>query len=99
MIKHKVFLAFTLMELLVLAGLVAAGRHSAAVRSAGEVRAKRALARALSLTDLSLWTEARYTRHPSQADFFSPFQDFPSATEHFPAGSVMGPSLNSVPSR
>ena len=99
MIKHKVFLAFTLIELLVLAGLVGAGRHSAAVRTAGEVEAKRELVRVLSLTDLSIWTEARYTRHPSQADFFSPFQDFPSAPEHFPAGSVIGPPLSGAPSR
>ena len=45
----------------------------------------------LQLTDLALWTEARYTRHPSQADLFSPFQDFPSSLEHFPAGSIIGP--------
>lgn len=98
MIKHKIFLAFTLAELLVLAGLVAAGRHGAAIRTAGEVRAKKELVRSLSLTDLSIWTEARYTRHPSQADFFTSFQDFPSSLEHFPAGSIMGPSMTGAPS-
>jgi len=51
----------------------------------------RRLGEALSLTDLALWSEARYTRHPSQADLFTPFQDFPGAPEHFPAGSVVGP--------
>jgi hypothetical protein len=45
----------------------------------------------LGLTDLALWSEARYTRHPSQSDLFSAFQDFPAAPEHFPAGSVTGP--------
>ena len=45
----------------------------------------------LDLTDLALWTEARYTRHPSQTDLFSAFQDFPAAPEHFPAGSIMPP--------
>lgn len=99
MIKHKIFLALTLIELLVLAGMVAAGRHSAAARTAGEIRAKTELVRALSLTDLSIWTEARYTRHPSQADFFTSFQDFPSSLEHFPAGSVMGPPMTGAPSR
>jgi hypothetical protein len=45
--------------------------------------------RELELTDLSIWTEARYTRHPSQSDRFAPFQDFPSSLEHFPAGSIV----------
>jgi hypothetical protein len=45
----------------------------------------------LELTDLALFTEARYTRHPSQADLHSAFQDHPVALEHFPAGSVVGP--------
>jgi len=42
----------------------------------------------LELTDLCLFTEARYTRHPSQADLHSAFQDHPVALEHFPAGSM-----------
>ena len=41
----------------------------------------------LRLTDLCLFTEARYTRNPSQADLHSAFQDHPFALEHFPAGS------------
>lgn len=45
----------------------------------------------LNLSDLALWTEARYTRHPSQADLFSAFQDLPGAPEHFPAGSILSP--------
>lgn len=49
------------------------------------------LVRELRLTDLSLWTEARYTRHPSQADLFTPFQSGPSAPEHFPSGSWVQP--------
>jgi hypothetical protein len=49
------------------------------------------LAARLDLTDLALWSEARYARHPSQADLFSAFQDFPAAPEHFPAGSITGP--------
>jgi hypothetical protein len=47
------------------------------------------LANNLSLTDLCLFTEARYTRHPSQADRHSPFQDHPAALEHFPSGSIV----------
>lgn len=45
----------------------------------------------LGLTDLCLFTEARYTRHLSQADRFSPFQDFPGSIEHFPSGSIVAP--------
>ncbi|MDQ5988488.1 MAG: hypothetical protein CSYNP_04248 [Syntrophus sp. SKADARSKE-3] len=47
--------------------------------------------RTLELTDLCLFTEARYTRHLSQADVYSAFQDHPVALEHFPTGSIAGP--------
>ncbi|MBU4295212.1 MAG: hypothetical protein L6365_04400 [Desulfobulbaceae bacterium] len=58
-----------------------------------QLPARLQLVRTLKLTDFALWSEARYTRHPSQADWFAPFQDFPSSFEHFPAGSLMGPLL------
>jgi hypothetical protein len=45
----------------------------------------------LELTDLALFTEARYTRNLSQADLHSAFQDHPVALEHFPTGSIAGP--------
>ncbi len=53
-----------------------------------------ALVRQLQLTDLCLFTEARYTRHPSQADLHSAFQDHPLALEHFPSGSLLLPPAN-----
>lgn len=56
-----------------------------------EVEATRALVGQLGLTDLALFTEARYTRHPSQADLHSAFQDHPLALEHFPTGSLLPP--------
>ncbi len=46
----------------------------------------------LGLTDLSLFTEARYTRHLSQADRHSAFQDHPMALEHFPSGALVAPN-------
>jgi hypothetical protein len=49
------------------------------------------LARDLGLTDLCLFTEARYTRHPSQADLHTAFQDHPMSLDHFPSGSLMLP--------
>ena len=45
------------------------------------------MVKTLRLTDLCLFTEARYMRNPSQADLHSPFQDHPMSLEHFPAGS------------
>lgn len=43
------------------------------------------------LTDLTLFTEARYTRHVTQADLHSAFQDHPMSFEHFPSGSLYLP--------
>lgn len=53
--------------------------------------AQRTLVRELGLSDLALFTEARYTRHPTQADQHTPFQDHPAALEHFPTGSLLPP--------
>jgi hypothetical protein len=77
--------------LLVLA--VAAMMHAAMMAHAGRERraATHALAAQLGLTDMALFTEARYTRHRSLADLHSAFQDAPMAMEHFPAGSLVMP--------
>jgi hypothetical protein len=90
MIKHRIFIAVILLELLV-AGYFAASSAQMSGDARGRLDANRQLVRALSLTDLALWSEARYTRHPSQADLFTPFQDYPSSVEHFPAGSIAAP--------
>lgn len=68
---------------------VASSLRVAADRPAAERRAE--LVARLGLTDLALFTEARYTRHPSQADRHAAFQDHPFAFEHFPSGSVLPP--------
>ncbi len=57
----------------------------------GATREGRNLVARLGLTDLALFTEARYTRHPTQADRHAAFQDHPMALEHFPSGSMMAP--------
>lgn len=79
-----------------LAGVVAVG--ATGIVSAWRVRAEQpalerraALVERLGLTDLALFTEARYTRHPSQSDRHAAFQDHPFALEHFPSGSVLPP--------
>jgi hypothetical protein len=51
----------------------------------------RRLVTELGLSDPALFTEARYTRHLSQADLHSAFQDHPMALEHFPSGSLLAP--------
>jgi hypothetical protein len=43
----------------------------------------------LQLTDLCLFTEARHTRHLSQADLHSAFQNHPPGLEHFPTDSLL----------
>jgi hypothetical protein len=61
-------------------------------RDPGEaLRQERDLVAGLGLTDLALFTEARYTRHLTQADLHSAFQDHPLALDHFPSGSLVPP--------
>ena len=89
--KYRVFVSFILEELLILLVLFVWGRTALESRQV-ELREKRAIVQQLMLTDVAYWTEARYTRNPSQADNFSAFQDFPSSLEHFPAGSIIAPA-------
>jgi len=55
------------------------------------LRQKSEVVKNLELTDLCLFTEARYTRHPSQADWHTARQSHPLALDHFPSGSIIGP--------
>ncbi|QFY43081.1 hypothetical protein F6R98_10995 [Candidatus Methylospira mobilis] len=66
------------------AALLARSRAAERAETAG-------LAAGLGLADLALFNEARYTRHPAQADLHSAFQDHPLAFDHFPTGSLMPP--------
>lgn len=60
-------------------------------RAGAALEEKKSLVGSLQLTDLCLFTEARYTRHPSQADLQTPFQDHPLSFDHFPSGSLIRP--------
>lgn len=60
------------------------------------IKTGRRLVAAHGLTDLCLFTEARYTRHPSQADRHAAFQDHPGAREHFPSGALVPPPQSSL---
>jgi hypothetical protein len=61
------------------------------------VQQRREMVRVLTLTDLCLFTEARYTRHPSMADLYTPFQDHPMALDHFPSGAIMAVPAHLTP--
>jgi hypothetical protein len=93
--KSIVFTLFTSVNILLFALLAVHARYSQATAASG--RQERAgLVRTLQLTDLCLFTEARYTRHPAMADRFAPFQDHPGAMEHFPSGSLVTPPIKRI---
>ena len=91
MIKSRVFISVIICMAVTLCALFLHGTYVYKTRGLPALQAKKELVHHLGLTDLAIWTEARYTRHPSQADFFSAFQDSPGAFDHFPAGSIMAP--------
>src|SRR5512141_2677099 len=89
--KSTVFLIFTIFNIMLLVLAVLHTRNSQTeARAARLYRA--GLVKDLKLTDLCLFTEARYTRHPSMADLHAPFQDHPRALDLFPSGSLLSPS-------
>ena len=81
------YLVFNLAVMLALSAHAGFHQHKAATHLAhnGELVEK------LQLTDLCLFTEASYTRHLTQADADTPFQDNPVSLEHFPSGSLLMP--------
>lgn len=88
--KSSIFLIFILSCTLALA-LAFVDAH---LQTAGELprlRQEIKVVETLKLTDLCLTTEARHTRHPSQADWHSAFQSHPGALDHFPSGSIIQP--------
>jgi hypothetical protein len=86
--KSNVLFAFLFINLLLVGFMLL---HSN-IRQSSDIprlHERREIVRVLGLSDLCLFTEARYTRHPSMADLNTPFQDFPMSLEHFPSGSLM----------
>jgi hypothetical protein len=88
--KSNVFILVTSVNML-LAAVVALHAHYCQTTAMVKRLQRAKLVRTLQLTDLCLFTEARYTRHPAMADRFAPFQDHPGAMEHFPSGSLVTP--------
>jgi len=88
--KSTVYICFTATHVVLFFGMLLHTRLSQG-SSAPELNERVGLVKTLRLTDLCLFTEARYTRHPAMADRFAPFQDHPTALEHFPSGSFVTP--------
>ena len=88
--KSTLFLSLISLNLILCALLALHARASGAAACA-QRSSSRDLVKRLQLTDLCLFTEARYTRHPAMADRHAPFQDHPMALEHFPTGSLVTP--------
>jgi hypothetical protein len=86
--KSTVFLVLTIVNVVAFSLLML---HARTVQGrAGQLlRTSNSIARELQLTDLCLFTEARYTRHPAMGDVYAAFQDHPLALEHFPSGSLV----------
>ena len=93
--KSAAFTLFTALNVVLIILLAAHARYSQAMATAGRLE-RAELVRTLQITDLCLFTEARYTRHPAMADRFAPFQDHPGAMEHFPSGSLVTPPSKRV---
>lgn len=89
--KHWFIIIFITLEAIIAVTLYSHSVYTARDR-VPELDSNREVVKVLSLTDPALWTEAHYTRNPTQSDRFAPFQDFPGAMEHFPAGSLVRPA-------
>lgn len=87
--SHRAFVFLTFFMALFLLTFADAASQRAGRAAVLEANAR--LVARLGLTDLCLFTEARYTRHPSQADLHSAFQDHPIGLEHFPSGALLPP--------
>lgn len=73
--------------------LIAESAHLAARRDdSARIAEARAVVAGAGLTDLALFTEARYARHLALADLASAFQDGPMSFEHFPVGAMTPPA-------
>jgi hypothetical protein len=61
------------------------------IENSATSREKAAMVERYGLSDLCIFTDARYSRNPAVADLGTPFQDHPLSLEHFPSGSIMAP--------
>jgi hypothetical protein len=88
--KSKIFAVYVAFNIVAL-GIIFSHAYLRLKDEGPSLLMKREMARRFELTDLCLFTEARYTRNPSMADWSSPFQDHPTSLEHFPSGTIVTP--------
>ncbi|MCU0594733.1 MAG: hypothetical protein MUC98_04620 [Desulfobacterota bacterium] len=88
--KSSLYFLYLAVQTVLLGGLFTHARVQQ-TSDANHLQDKAGLVRRLGLTDLCVFTEASYTRHPSLADFHTAFQDSPMALDHFPSGSLVIP--------
>lgn len=72
-------------------GLMFADAHYRCESARPALSEKTRMVERLELTDLCLFTDARYARNPSMADLHTAFQDSPMSLEHFPSGTLILP--------
>jgi hypothetical protein len=88
--KSGLFLIYLAGNILLLAAMF--GHAAFRTTHAGPLlESNAALVASLGLSDLCLFTEASYTRHLTQTDIHTPFQDGPLSLEHFPSGTILVP--------
>ncbi len=85
---------YHLFSVFIISGLVLLGSmfiHASLEQKANRpfLSEKSEMVKRFELTDLCLFTDARYTRHPTMADVHTPFQDYPTSLEHFPSASIL----------
>jgi hypothetical protein len=97
--KSTPYLALTAIGALLLVALI--GFYPVRAKSDTDARLERerAMVNQFQLTDIALFTEASYTRHPNLADRFVPFQDHPMAISHFPSESLLAPPAHLLADR
>jgi len=88
--KSDILLLAVALQAAVLALLLLHGRGEVDRRLPRIAEEKR-MVEAMGLTDLCLFTDARYTRNPAVADRSTPFQDGPMTLDHFPSASILPP--------
>jgi hypothetical protein len=88
--KCDLFFVFVGLNLAALV-LMFAHAHYRSANAGSGLEEKALIVERLELTDLCLFTDARYARNPAMADLHTPFQDSPMAMEHFPSGTMILP--------
>ncbi len=91
--RSSIYLGFSLSCLVALGFLCFIYPHLSAEQYDQILAEQKRVVRDLQLTDLCLFSEARYTRNLSQADWHAPFQDNPMAFDTFPSGSLVRPTV------